>query len=100
MRRVSITRLRPHFDHPGCIETAADRLSEALSSLPEDKRKEARLLFSAHSLPISAAETCSYVEEINEASRLIAERVDPEGNHPWEVVWHPSGPPTSTLAYP
>lgn len=92
--RVSITRLRPHFDHPGCIETAADRLSEALSSLPEDKRKEARLLFSAHSLPISAAETCSYVEEINEASRLIAERVDPDGNHPWEVVWQSrSGPP-------
>ena len=92
--RVSVVRLRPHFDHPGCIETAADRLTEALLSLPQDKQGETRLLFSAHSLPLSDAETCAYVEEINEAARLITERVDPKNKLSWEVVWQSrSGPP-------
>ncbi|HJP15728.1 MAG TPA: ferrochelatase [Acidimicrobiales bacterium] len=92
--RVSVTRLRPHFDHPGCIETAADRLTEALLSLPKEKQEETRLLFSAHSLPMSDVETCSYVEEINEAARLISERVDPKNKLSWEVVWQSrSGPP-------
>ena len=93
-RRVSVTRLRPHFDHPGCIDTAADRLTEALLDLPKDKQEETHLLFSAHSLPLSAAESCSYVEEIHEAARLIAERVDPSNKLSWEVVWQSrSGPP-------
>lgn len=93
-QRVLVTRLRPHFDHPGCIDTAADRLTEALLDLPKDKQEETHLLFSAHSLPLSAAESCSYVEEIHEAARLIAERVDPSNKLSWEVVWQSrSGPP-------
>ena len=84
---VTVERLRPYFDHPGCIEPAADRLREALLTLPADLQDEACLLFSAHSLPLASANACAYVDEINEAARLIAERVSPAGQHRWEVVW-------------
>ncbi|MBC8365637.1 MAG: ferrochelatase [Actinobacteria bacterium] len=82
-----IDRIRPHHDHPGLIEPAAARLSEALVGLPDDRREGAHLLFSAHSIPTSQAETCGYVAQLHDAARLIAARVDPDGRHPWEVVW-------------
>ena len=82
-----IDRIRPHHDHPGLIEPAAARLSEALVELPDDRREDAHLLFSAHSIPTSLAATCGYVAQLEDAAGLIAARVDPDGRHPWEVVW-------------
>ena len=83
----SIDRVRPHHDHPGLIGPTADRLAEALAEFPEERRAGAHLLFSAHSLPTALAATCGYVDQLRDAARLVAERVDPDGEHPWEVVW-------------
>ncbi|MEE3275996.1 MAG: ferrochelatase [Actinomycetota bacterium] len=82
-----IDRIRPHHDHPGLIGPAADRLTEALDRIPVDRRTGAHLLFCAHSIPTALAETCGYVEQLRDAARLVAERVDPGCGHPWEVVW-------------
>ena len=79
--------VRPHHDHPGLIGPTADRLAEALAEFPEERRVGAHLLFSAHSLPTALAATCGYVDQLRDAARLVAERVDPDGGHPWEVVW-------------
>lgn len=79
--------VRRHHDHPGLIEPAADRLAEALDGLPSNRRQNTALVFSAHSIPTTMATGCRYEAEILEVARLVAERVDPAGNHRREVVW-------------
>ncbi len=86
--------IRPHHDHPGLIRPAADRLVEALRSLPTD---DALVLFSAHSLPLDLAATCDYEAQVNEAAGLVAERAGVTNSRRWEVVWqsrsgHPGVP--------
>ena len=82
-----IDRIRPHHDHPGLIETAADRLREALAVLGNGPGGDAHLLFSAHSIPCNQATTCDYAEQVDEAAGLVAGRADPAGHHSWDVVW-------------
>jgi len=90
-----IDQIRRHHDHPGLIETAADCLRLAIEELPSESRSKVVLLFSAHSLPQSMAETCRYEDEINEASLLVANKVDPDKRLRREIVWQSrSGPPS------
>ena len=89
-----IDQIRRHHDHPGLIEPAADCLRSAIEEIPNALRDETVLLFSAHSLPQSMAETCRYESEINEAASLVANEVDPDKRLRREVVWQSrSGPP-------
>ena len=86
-RAPLLDQVRRHHDHPGLINPAADRLTEALDRLPPDRRDRAHLLFSAHSIPTALADTCAYVAQLRDTARLVVERVDPERRHDYEVVW-------------
>ena len=91
---VSITPIRTPCDHPGLIEPAGDRLADALASLAPDVRHRAHVLFTAHSIPEASAATCDYEADLRAAAALVADRADPAGRHPWELVWQSrSGPP-------
>jgi|SRR5579862_1724706 len=70
-----IFKLRVFYNHPGFIEPMADRVLAALEQIPADHRANAVLTFTAHSVPLSMAETSRYVEQVEEACRLVAERV-------------------------
>lgn len=86
-----IHKLRMFFNHPGFIETMADRTRVALEQLDESVRGEALVLFTAHSIPLSMAQNCRYEIQLREASRLVAEAV---GRSHWELVYQSrSGPP-------
>ncbi|MFL3011406.1 MAG: ferrochelatase [Acidimicrobiales bacterium] len=90
-----VEQIRRHHDHPGLIEPAADCLRLAIEDIPDERRNEVALLFSAHSLPMSMAQTCRYEAEINEAALLVANKVDPDKCLRREVVWQSrSGPPS------
>ena len=79
------------YNHPGFIGANAEHLAEKLSAIPEDRRGDALVLFTAHSIPMSMAENCRYEKQLNEASRLVAEAV---GHDRWELVYQSrSGPP-------
>jgi ferrochelatase len=85
-----ITKLRHFFDHPGFIEPMARNTRDALELLPEDVRRDAPLVFTAHSVPVAAAERAgpdggAYVAQLREASRLVATRVG--GERRWDLVW-------------
>lgn len=86
-----IDKLRLFFNHPGFIEPMADRAASALDGLPEDRRSRARLVFTAHSIPVAMAAVCEYERQLREACRLVAERIArPE----WDLVYQSrSGPP-------
>jgi len=74
----AVDKLRAFFNHPGFIEPMIERTRAALEQIPVDRREQAELLFTAHSIPVSMASNCKYETHFAEASRLIAEGV----NHP------------------
>jgi len=71
----AVLKLRVFYNHPGFIETMADRVRAALDQIPPERRAKAELAFTAHSVPVAMAETSRYVQQIEEACRLVAERV-------------------------
>lgn len=81
-----IDKIRQFYDHPGFIEPMIDNVRSCLDDLDD-----ARLVFTAHSIPMSMADTSDYVEQLTEASRLVAEGV---GCTDFDLVWQSrSGPP-------
>ena len=86
-----VHKLRMAFNHPLYIGASADRVQTALDQIPEERRSSARIVFTAHSIPLSMAENCKYETQLTEASRLIMEAI---GENPWDLVYQSrSGPP-------
>lgn len=96
--RLIITKLRHYFDHPGFIEANVTALRSALASLPAPLRADARLVFTAHSVPNSMNDTAGpsgglYVAQHRATARLVAEQVRGSGAE-FDLVWQSrSGPP-------
>jgi protoporphyrin/coproporphyrin ferrochelatase len=72
-RAPEVLRLRAFFNHPGFIAANAELVSEALVTVPQERRGGARLVFTAHSIPLVMASRCRYEAQLAEASRLVAE---------------------------
>jgi ferrochelatase len=92
------TKLRHYFDHPGFIAANAAAVRRALAELPAGLRDEARLVFTAHSVPVSMNDTSGpdgglYLAQHHETARLVAESVrGPQSR--FDLVWQSrSGPP-------
>jgi ferrochelatase len=82
-----IVKIPPFSAHPFFLEAMTDRVRAALAELPH-----ARLVFTAHSVPVSMAESSPYVQQLEAASRRVAETV---GVRDWKLVYQSrSGPPT------
>lgn len=93
-----IDKLRVFYNHPGFIAAMAERVQASLAQLPAERRRGAKLLFTAHSIPFSMADNCNYVKQLNEACRLVSEALE---NHPWQLVYQSrSGPPTQPWLEP
>lgn len=94
-----IDKIRPFFNHPGFIEANADNLSIALAHIPDRNRTNARVVFTAHSIPQSMADQSPYVEQLLEASRLVAHAAGvPER---WQLAYQSrSGPPSQPWLEP
>ena len=71
----AIDKLRVFFNHPGFIEPMIENVRAALEKIPADRRDNAELIFTAHSIPQAMAENCRYEDQLREASRLVAEGV-------------------------
>ncbi len=94
-----IHKLRPYWDHPGFIEPLARNVGDALATLPAALRTTARIVFTAHSIPMSSATTSDYEVQLREAARLVADRVP--GGLGWDLVFQSrSGPPTQPWLEP
>ncbi len=84
-------KIRVFFNHPGFIEPMAVRLRDALAPLSEDRRDRAEVIFTAHSVPLTMARCSAYERQLQEASRLVAERADAPR---YRLAWQSrSGPP-------
>jgi ferrochelatase len=70
-----IDKLRAFFNHPGFVEATEHRLREALAEVPTDVRQNVQIIYIAHSIPLSMANTCDYVRQLEEVRKLCSERV-------------------------
>ncbi len=92
-----IEKVRMGFNHPCFIETMADSVREAMST-SEKSASETTILFTAHSIPMSMADNCDYLKQLQESSRLVAEKV---GAANWRLVFQSrSGPPSQPWLEP
>src|SRR6266478_2156153 len=90
---LRIDKLRVFYNHPGFIEAIVERCEEALRTLSQP-----HLIFTAHSVPLSFAQTSRYVEQLEETCRLVAGQLGQTG---WRLVYQSrSGPPAQPWLEP
>lgn len=88
-----IDKIPPFSAHPKFLEAMSDRVRAALAELPEG-----RLVFTAHSIPVSMAESSPYERELESACEAVARAV---GHKEWKLVYQSrSGPPTQPWLEP
>ena len=68
----AVDKLRAFFNHPGFIEATEERLRESLQQVPESAQENLQVVYIAHSIPISMANTCDYVCQLQEVTKLIS----------------------------
>ena len=88
-----IFKIPPFSAHPKFIQAMTDRVRAAMVELPQG-----RLVFTAHSVPVSMAESSPYVRELERACAAVAQNV---GRDSWKLCYQSrSGPPTQPWLTP
>jgi ferrochelatase len=72
---VEIVYVGDWHTHSGFIEANADHVGEALNRLAPELRGAARLVFTAHSIPVSMAERYPYERQLRETAAAVAARL-------------------------
>ena len=92
--KFELVKLRPYFDHPLFVEIFADTIGAAAGALPAELSADARLVFTAHSIPVAADQRCGpllYSRQVAYAARLVAAAA---GIRDYDLAWQSrSGPP-------
>ncbi len=85
---------KPWHEHPGFIDAVAERMRQALAE--ESDLGDVRVIFTAHSIPVSMAKASSYEEEFQETAALAAQKL---GLERYEVGFQssPDVPPGTWL---
>lgn len=93
----AFTKLRHYFDHPGFVVANIASVRAALSELPARLRDHARLVFTAHSIPVTMNDTAGpsgglYLAQHRATAGLVAAGVRGAGAE-FDLVWQSrSGP--------
>jgi ferrochelatase len=70
-----VDKVRPFYNHPGFIEATLERVQDALEAVPPPARNKIQVVYTAHSIPVSMASTCDYVQQLEEVRRLVSQRL-------------------------
>jgi len=81
---IDVTYVDSWFDHPLFIAANAAHVRVALQRLPGEVRSAARLVGTAHSIPLPMAERSRYREQLLESARLVAHEA---GMPDWAMVY-------------
>jgi ferrochelatase len=92
-----IDKIPPFSSHPKFLEAMADRVRAALGELLSEV-DDIRLIFTAHSIPVSMAQSSPYVKQLEQACAAVANAV---GRSAWTLVYQSrSGPPSQPWLEP
>jgi ferrochelatase len=90
-RAPLLEKLRLFYNHPGFIEPMASQLRSSLQTVADIT--STRVVFTAHSIPVSMAQGCDYRHQLEEAAALIADRSG-RPSPTYDLVYQSrSGPP-------
>ena len=67
-----IDKLRVFFNHPGFVEATVERVGDALGAISVAGRANVQIVYTAHSIPLSMANTSDYVKQLEEVRRLVS----------------------------
>jgi len=81
---IDVTYVPSWFDHPLFVEANASHVRAAVNQLPADVRGGARLIFTAHSIPLSMAESSLYREQLLASAQRVASDA---GITDWTLVY-------------
>jgi protoporphyrin/coproporphyrin ferrochelatase len=93
-----VDKLRIFFNHPGFIGALVDRVQDALTQVPLEIRASAPMIYTAHSIPVAAAQTSQYVPQLEETVRLVSAALGRSGDP--LVFQSRSGPPSQAWLAP
>jgi ferrochelatase len=82
----AVEKLRVFYNHPLFISANSDRIRTALEQIPAERRSQAQVVFTAHSIPLSMSNQSDYLQQLTETARLISERLE-IGADRWKVVF-------------
>lgn len=71
-------------DHPRFVDAMADRTRAALAHVDSARRAAARLVFTAHSVPVAMAAGSPYAAQLEATARAVAARL---GRGGWSVAY-------------
>ncbi|MBI4905877.1 MAG: ferrochelatase [Acidobacteria bacterium] len=93
-----IDKLRVFYNHPAYLEVVREGAWDAIRALPADQRDAALVLFTAHSIPMSMANSCQYLPQLEHSSRAVAAML---GVTSYRLVFQSrSGPPQAPWLEP
>jgi len=70
-----IDKLRAFFNHPGFIDATEERVRDALAHVPANVRQNVQIVYTAHSIPVSMANTSDYVRQLEEVRKLVSAKL-------------------------
>ena len=94
----TVEKLRLFYNHPNFIEAMTERVKDAIHQLHPESRAAGHLVYTAHSIPTAMVAGSPYVEQLQEACRLVSESL---GRSEWTLVYQSrSGPPSQPWLEP
>ncbi|MGB7653424.1 MAG: ferrochelatase [Acidimicrobiales bacterium] len=77
------------YDAPGFLELIAQRVNDAIATIPESRRETTEVIFSAHSLPQRVVEQGdTYAIQLKESADVAAAKAN---LHSYDVAWQSAG---------
>jgi ferrochelatase len=67
-----VDKLRAFFNHPAYVEATVERVRDALQAVPAAAQGNVQLVYTAHSIPVSMANSSDYVKQLEEVRRLVS----------------------------
>ena len=81
---MDVVYVNDWHEHPGFVEANADNIRRAAAALPPASRDSARLIFTAHSIPVSMARQYPYEQNLMASAKRIATAA---GRFDWTLVY-------------
>ncbi len=81
---LEVTYINGWHTHRKFVEANVDHITSALNTLPSNRRSNARLIFTAHSIPVAMANESTYERDLIESAELIAKQVSTTN---WAIVY-------------
>lgn len=67
-----VDKLRVFHNHPLFVEANIEQVREALNRIPPARRAAAHIAYTAHSIPATMSDNCSYRRQLLEGARLVS----------------------------